>query len=486
MENLSKREINRRNYEKKFIFFVNNLKDYELAEENFKYKNFEQKVLMKHTICGTIWSVKIAKFWKEGSRCPNKECFRDKIAAHLRKDKEFFEYVKNNGYEIVEKNFKYVTHRQRVKIKHVVCGTIWEPVIGQLVRKKTICPRCKHFKRQKPTKERLENLLKQEEQYLLVGEFKYININQKIVLKHKKCGCVFSPTIHNFLDYGTRCPNCCLSYSNEQKEVFNFVKEYSDAIENTRKVITPKELDIYIPNNNFAIEYNGLYWHTEIHVGKRAHLEKQRECAELNIKLFHIFSDEWKNKKEIIKSMIKHRLKKIDQIIYARKCEIRYVDSATAKDFFERTHISGHIYSRKYIGLFYKNKLVSCMALKAPIQKIYKEYIEISRFSNELNTHIPGSFSRLLKYACEYAKKEKFKGLTSYADLRFGAGDVYLKNGFKYVGKTDVDYWYTDRVKRYPRFKFRAQNGKSEKQIAEKNNVVKIYGCGSNIYKLRF
>ena len=39
--------------------------------------------------------------------------------------------------------------------------------------------------------------------------------------------------------------------------------------------------------------------------------------------------------------------------------------------------------------------------------------------------------------------------------------------------------------KRFFRFKYRAQPGKSEKQVAEENGVFKVYGCGHNIYIMK-
>ena len=55
-----------------------------------------------------------------------------------------------------------------------------------------------------------------------------------------------------------------------------FIKSiYSDEIiENSRTIISPKELDIYIPQKNLAIEYDGLYWHDENHVENKYHLNK--------------------------------------------------------------------------------------------------------------------------------------------------------------------------------------------------------------------
>ena len=47
-----------------------------------------------------------------------------------------------------------------------------------------------------------------------------------------------------------------------------------------------------------------------------------------------------------------------------------------------------------------------------------------------------------------------------------------------------IFYFYTDGYKRFNRFKFRAKNGKTEKLIAEENNLYKIYDCGSDVFML--
>jgi len=41
-------------------------------------------------------------------------------------------------------------------------------------------------------------------------------------------------------------------------------------------------------------------------------------------------------------------------------------------------------------------------------------------------------------------------------------------------------------VVRYDRFRFRAQSGKSEKEVAQENKVYRIYGCGNYLYEYKF
>jgi hypothetical protein len=485
---MGKREENRKKYHRDFLAFFDKLQEYEIVEEDFCYKNFEQRIAIKHEPCGTTFTPKIGKFWKEGSRCPNPRCFTDKRVSHLRKGEEFFSALEatNGEYELVDKEFVYKNKRQRVLIKHNTCGGVWSPLIYNF-RAGGRCPHCRYDYKKNKTYERL-----QEEISLSCGEYELvseksnesISTGEKVYIKHKKCGKVFHPTVHNFIDNKSRCPKCCNSYSEPQKQIYNYVKDIVDIVEeNTRKAISPKELDIYVPKEKFAIEYNGIYWHSLEKVGKDYHINKTLACLEQGIKVFHIFSDEWRDKQEIVKSMICHRLKKPKRTIFARKCELKVAPNKEGNAFFKTTHISGGVKSRKYFGLYFKGELVACLGFKKPIQKKYGKCIEISRFSTALYTHIPGAFSKIFKMAQQHFKEEGYETILSYADRRFGEGKVYEVNGFELLGCTpSLDYWYSDGVSRYWRFKFRAQPGKPEKQVAEEAGVYKIFGCGSNIY----
>ena len=72
-------------------------------------------------------------------------------------------------------------------------------------------------------------------------------------------------------------------------------------IRNTRKVIPPKELDIYIPSLQKAIEFNGEYWHSSDYAQK-SDLWKKKECEILGIDLLVITDKEWENTpKELMK-----------------------------------------------------------------------------------------------------------------------------------------------------------------------------------------
>ena len=122
------------------------------------------------------------------------------------------------------------------------------------------------FKRKKPLVEVFANvnswlldatlLTKQEDikEYKTL-EFVYFDV------QCKKCGNITHANYHHLMRY--RCRQCHPLGSRQQIEVFELVKSlgYADAESSTRQIIKPLELDIFIPSKNFAIEYNGLYWH---------------------------------------------------------------------------------------------------------------------------------------------------------------------------------------------------------------------------------
>lgn len=318
------------------------------------------------------------------------------------------------------------------------------------------------------------------------SEIEYAHSKDKIKILCKEHNYFFFQRPNDHLSGYIGCPKCSGSgFSKAEKEVVEWLRDVYDGeiAENTRSIIAPKELDIYLPEKNFAIEYNGLYWHSGERIDKRTHLDKTISCREKGIKLFHIFSDEWEYKRDIVKSMILHRLGMSMGIVYARKCEVRKVEKEQGREFFEKCHISGDNRASAYFGLFYGDRLRACLSLKKPIQKKYKNSIEIARFATGLYTSVPGGFSKLFKVAKEWAKSNGFQNILTYADMRFGEGEVYNKE-FKLVGSTPVDYWYTDGDTREFRFKYRASAGLTERQVAEKNNVWPVYGCGSKIYLL--
>lgn len=78
-----------------------------------------------------------------------------------------------------------------------------------------------------------------------------------------------------------------------------------DVFFNCRTVISPLELDVYIPTLNLAIEFNGTYWHSNKFVQKEYHLHKSLMCRDKNIRLIHIYEfEDVEYQKQLLEQLI--------------------------------------------------------------------------------------------------------------------------------------------------------------------------------------
>jgi len=250
--------------------------------------------------------------------------------------------------------------------------------------------------------------------------------------------------------YETKLKNGTLYQSNMKKSIVDFIKSLNimNIIENDYSILGTKELDIYLPDHKLAIEFNGLFWHSErANKDKNYHINKTIECEKQGIHLIHIFEDEWLIKQDIVKSIIKANLKINDRIIYGRKCEIEKIKDC--KDFLNNNHIQGNSAASIKYGLYYEDELVSVLTFgKSRFNKKYDW--EILRFANLKNTKVIGSFAKLLKAF----ERENNGSIITYSDRRYFNGSIYRNNGFNELDKTKPGYYYTDYKYRYNRQKF--------------------------------
>jgi len=295
-----------------------------------------------------------------------------------------------------------------------------------------------------------------------------------------------------------KCPTCYpieTSSSLIERELSNFINEHISNIElNDRKMLEGKELDIYIPDKNIAIEMDGLYWHGEQQGKDRNyHLNKTKDCSDRGIRLFHVFENEWYSKQNIVKSILLNKLGMSENIVYARKCEIRTVDIKTKNKFLNDNHIQGEDKSSIKLGLYYNDNLVSIITFgHARYNKNYDW--ELIRFCNKLNTSVVGGFSRLLKHF----RKHNNGSIITYADKRYSDGNVYDKNGFTWLHDSKPNYWYwkrgyegllESRVK-YQKHKLSKLLKNYDGDMSEWDNMInngydRIWDCGNKVYYIQ-
>jgi hypothetical protein len=313
--------------------------------------------------------------------------------------------------------------------------------------------------------------------------------NEKFTLRHKECGKEF--VIQKGLLYArfkinkticTECNPVGLYISEFEYEISKFIKTLGLNIKrNDKKILGGKELDILIEDKKIAIEANGLYWHSEFFKESKYHLNKTKLCSEKNISLLHIWEDDWYDKNEIVKSIIKNRLGKSDNRIYARKCEIRNV-GIEYKKFLNDNHIQGYASSTYKLGLYYNDELVSLMTFGYRMTNSKKE-MELIRFCNKLNTTVIGSASKLFKY---FINNYDFDYIVSYADISIFSGELYKKLGFKSEGLSEPNYFWVVDGKRKHRYNYSKRklvnagydSTSTESEIMHSLGYYRIYSTG--------
>jgi len=327
-----------------------------------------------------------------------------------------------------------------------------------------------------------------------IPEFTFDEYNEVREVKDWKCtecNNVFQSHVFNKLPL---CPKCypTANYGGQstvEKDIIEYIKTIynKEIVENTRDIISPKEIDIYLPDVKLGIEVCGVYWHSDLrNPDIYYHQNKFIQCQKQGITLLTILDYEWFNKQEQCKNMLLYKLLASNKRIGARKCVIKRISAKESRQFIDNIHIQGFSPATYHYGMFYENKLVSCMSIsKDRFEKT--EYYEIIRFCSKHN--VVGAFSKFVSRV----KKELGFNIKSYVDLRWGDGKSYDMNGFKLVNITKPGYWYYIDGKMYHRLSFTKKKlveqgyskNNTEFEIMNKRGALRFWDCGVKKYELQ-
>lgn len=284
--------------------------------------------------------------------------------------------------------------------------------------------------------------------------------------------------------------------SQEEDELADYIRDLlpNELIERAnRTLLEGKEVDIYIPSKQIAIEYDGLYYHSESRIpDSKYHLNKTEALAEKGIRLIHIFSDEWNYKKEVVKRRLKDLLGLREERVYARKCIIKELSKQEAGEFLNEVHIQGADTAKIRLGLVYEKELVAVMTFttgRAVMGSSYTpDVYELSRFAGK---NVVGGASKLLAH---FIRQYNPSEIYSYADRRWSVGTLYETLGFTKTSVSKPSYWYTaDYRARLYRYNFRksvlveagAPEDKTEREIMKELGYDRIWDCGTIKYTLK-
>jgi DNA-directed RNA polymerase subunit RPC12/RpoP len=290
------------------------------------------------------------------------------------------------------------------------------------------------------------------------------------------------------------CPYCSASkgYSHAEKKLLDAVAAMVDdkVIANDKQVLGGKKIDVYVPARGVGIEYNGLYWHSELYLDNAYHYDKWRQANNAGIRLIQVWEDEWSTKPDVVLDCIRSAMG--IRMMYkddARKLYVHNVSNAEAKPFFNDNHIQGWVSGNRILGLYQGESLIACCAFRK--YQNMESTIEITRYATLLGHTVRGGMSRLLKHAMADAHADH---VITFSDHCVSNGDSYRKLGFINDGEIRPDYAYINNNSREHKFNYRLQDfknnpdfeyhdGMTEHELATLNGLYRVYDAGKTKWR---
>lgn len=388
---------------------------------------------------------------------------------------------------------KYIDAKTRLNVGCITCGTTWGIIPSNLLANNTgaTCHKCYPLGRKKIHDDFILEVQEKYSNVKILSE--YTGYKDLINIGYFSCTHTTEVVPNKLLSRGDKstCIICNPQTSRKELDLLDYIKSiYTGWIEtNDRNIISPKELDIVLPDLGIAIEFNGTYYHSEQFKDRYYHLDKTKDVESFGYRLIHINEDEWNDKQDIVKSRLKSILGLSDKV-YARKCNIREI--GFPKEFLEENHIQGAgSPSSINLGLFLQDELIAVMTFSTP--KFSKDYdYELVRYCSLLDITVVGGASKLLKYFVNNYKRS----IVSYSDKRWSTGNLYKKLGFEYSHTSDPNYKYfkgTTSLSRYQcqkhklkdRFPDSFDPSLTEKEIMLREGYYPVYDCGNDVWVLK-
>jgi hypothetical protein len=350
---------------------------------------------------------------------------------------------------------EYVNNRSKIQVRcpenHIVSVTR----IGWLQKQR--CRICSS-KRQGKIKydiEFIKNFLNQNGLTLL-------DIEKRIITVQCSEGHITKRKWYHTFKYKRFCSSCKIN--KPERELLNFFKELKITKKHRiRGIIGRQEIDIYLPNHDIGIEFNGLFWHSDyILKDKEYHKKKQDLCEKKGIELITIWQDEWEHKKHIVQSILKARLalNPIEGLKNFSFCET--LIGKKEIDFFKGNSLHGISAKATHsVSLIKGNKIYSVLSYS-----FLKDTIHLYDFCEKLDYSIKDGFMEMINFLeTKYAPKK----ICMTIDRRYFPEKMLVHGGFK-KQRTTLKFKWTD---------FQTC---SDKKDTTKKHQYKIFDNGRTTY----
>lgn len=328
----------------------------------------------------------------------------------------------------------------------------------------------------------------------------YVGAQEKLEIVCQVHGS-FMQTPEQHIKRGYGCPACGHILSKQEAEIAKFLSKFTTVVKRDRSIIKPKELDIYLPEKNLAIEYCGMYWHShdskeDEAATRNRHKDKYVACQSKKVRLLTIYESEWQNHKYAIQRLLRNAIGKSKGSVMARKCVLQKVDVHEARKFFDKYHPQGGNGIGEHYGLYYKSRLVACMRFTFGVNDrgvSNNRVWTLSRYATRLT--VSGGASRLLK---TFINEKNPTEIKSFSDNRYFSGEMYLQLGFVLEEELPADYQvWSQKLGLLPKTKYQRRelpkrlkehkvldafnpetDPRSEADITYLMGARRIYDCG--------
>lgn len=266
--------------------------------------------------------------------------------------------------------------------------------------------------------------------------------------------------------------------SRPEEELSDLVRSWGFDVVKDRKVLGGRrEIDVYVPERKFGIEFNGWYWHSEKFKERGYHREKTLAAEAAGVELYHVFEWEWADpaRRARVVEQLRHRLVPAERRVMARKCVVREVSAEMKRDFLRANHVQGNDRAPVRLGLFEGDELVALMTFTRPRFSRKYEW-EMSRFCSLAGVSVPGGASKLFT---AFVRGWSPSSVVSYADLAKTTGAVYPRLGFRLSHVSDPNYVWTDGEQVLTRYQTQM---KGERQVMSERGFVRVFDCGNRVF----
>lgn len=252
---------------------------------------------------------------------------------------------------------------------------------------------------------------------------------------------------------------------------------------NDRTVLDGLELDFFIPERKLAIEYCGLYWHSDhFERDPSYHYNKLELCSRRGIQLITIFEDEWVSNENVCRSLILSKLGRFESRIMARDCELIRPERSDVQKFLTENHLQRTIGNvSEFVALVFQDGIVGAAAVgKHHYGGVDKRVL--NRLCFKKNHQVVGGGQRLIK---------ALGGpLITWSDNRWSTGTFYERMGFELDDELAPSYSYCRGTKRISPKSLRHHLPKekpdvlTEAEWAAQHGWYRIWDCGKKRWYL--